>query len=149
MPASEDKKLGNFPKSKEGEMSIATLSLELRTYGRRRWPLTTDEFRKSRLADLLKMSARRMKSYWDAEQTAVPRGAEIERIRALIGNPKAPTHDHIEADRALEARLAQLEEELAELRSLLVADAMADRGRQASGDRRKAQGSGRRSSDRG
>eukprot|EP00873_Tetraselmis_striata_P020738 jgi/Tetstr1/441002/TSEL_029270.t1 len=111
--------------------------------------MTTDEWRKDKLASMLRMGRRRIKSLYEGERTARPRFEEVEKIRALIGaEEKAHAETHAQADRALEARIAELETQLAEVRALLVADAMADASGAATGNRRKAQGNGRRASDR-
>lgn len=127
-------------------MTVPALSKELRIYGRTRWPLMNDEWRKHKLASMLRMGARRMKTYWDGEETAVPHPHEIERIDALFGG-KA-THDDSEQDRALAARIAALEAQLAEVRALLAQDELAEAGEWPRTDRRNSSRHGRRSSDR-
>ena len=112
MPALDAKKLGKFAKTGE-RVTTASLSTNLRVYATRRWPLDKDERRKERLAGLLNMTKRRVRSLWENEPTAVPRGAEIERIEALIGEEKAEQLQIEEANRhafaALQERIARLE----------------------------------------
>lgn len=62
----------------------AAISHDLRVYARRRWPLANDKFRKDRLASLLAVSARRIKSLWEAEESAVIR-EQGGRSRAAAG----------------------------------------------------------------
>lgn len=94
-------------------MTTASLSRDLRVYATKRWPLDKDERRKERLATLLNMTNRRVRSFWANEPTAVPRGAEIERIEALIGAEQAEQQKIEEANRdafaALQERIARLE----------------------------------------
>ncbi|HEV2518020.1 MAG TPA: hypothetical protein VGV07_22405 [Devosia sp.] len=66
-------------------MTSATLSLELKTFARRKWPLENDKSRKRLLAGLLKFTLRRVRSLYEGERTAVPRGDEIVTIEQLIG----------------------------------------------------------------
>lgn len=66
-------------------MTSATLSLELKTFARRKWPLENDKSRKRLLAGLLKFTLRRVRSLYEGEATAVPRGHEIISIERLIG----------------------------------------------------------------
>ena len=66
-------------------VTAAAIGDELRAYSRQRWPLANDKHRKSRIADLLNVSARRIKSFWEGEATAVPRPDEIRRVEALTG----------------------------------------------------------------
>ena len=101
------------------EVSAQSISTELRVFSRQRWSLANDKYRKARLKDLLEMTARRIKSFWEGEETAVPRAHETERIERLIGKKiGAPIITEEEADavrrsqeayRALEARLAVVE----------------------------------------
>lgn len=91
----------------------AALANELRVYARTRWPLANDKYRKSRLATLLDVSSRRIKSLWEGEDSAVVREHEAEAVRRLIGLKVAE-----EANRndliALQARIARLEAALFE-----------------------------------
>lgn len=107
-------------------MTSATLSRGLRIYAVKRWPLDKDERRKERLATLLNMTKRRVRSLWANEHTARPRGDEIERIEALIGAEKDEANG--DAERTLEARFAAMEAELAELRAAIAAAALAGEG---------------------
>ncbi len=63
----------------------AALATDLRDYAVRRWPSMNHEWRKARLANILGMRLRRLRSYWDAEETMSPRLDEVEAIEALIG----------------------------------------------------------------
>jgi biopolymer transport protein ExbB/TolQ len=140
--------LGISPKLQEGDLTEA-LAVELKTFARSKWPLTTDEWRKDKLASMLRMGRRRIKSLYEGERTARPRFEEVEKIRALIrAQEKAHAETNAQADRALEARIAELETQLAEVRALLVADAMAEGREQPRGDRRASHQQGRRASDR-
>lgn len=100
----------------------AALASDLRTYAVRRWPDMNHEWRKAKLASLLGMKVRRVRSFWDAEETLSPRVAEVEAINNLLGQ-KEETYD--EADRALAARIADLEAEVAALRKALASDQLA------------------------
>ena len=91
-------------------MTNATLSTDLRVYATKRWPLDKDERRKERLAALLNMTKRRVRSLWENEATAVPRGDEIERIKALIGVEESNIEEaNRDAFAALQERIARLE----------------------------------------
>lgn len=86
----------------------AAISHDLRVYARRRWPLANDKFRKDRLASLLAVSAQRIKSLWEAEESAVIREQEAEAVRRLVGQQQieeANRNDY----QALQARIARLE----------------------------------------
>lgn len=110
-------------------MTTATLSTNLRVYATKRWPLDKDERRKERLATLLNMTKRRVRSLWENESTARPRGAEIERIEALISAEQEQIKEATRAaDRALEARFAALETEVADLRAALARAALEAEG---------------------
>ena len=86
----------------------AAIATDLRVYARRRWPLANDKYRKHRLADLLGVSARRVKSLWEAEETAVVREHEAEAVRKLVGQQEAE-EANLNDIRALQARIARLE----------------------------------------
>lgn len=83
----------------------AAISHDLRVYARRRWPLANDKYRKDRLATLLEVSARRIKSLWEGEASAVIREHEAEAVRRLIGQAEANTNDLQD----LATRIARLE----------------------------------------
>jgi hypothetical protein len=83
----------------------AAISHDLRVYARRRWPLANDKYRKDRLATLLKLTARRIKSLYEGEQSAVIREHEAEAVRQLIGHEEANRNDLQD----LQARIARLE----------------------------------------
>lgn len=141
--------MGKFAKTGE-RVTTATLSRDLRVYAARRWPLDKDERRKERLATLLNMTKRRVRSLWENEGTARPRGEEIERIKALIGAEEEEAY--AEAYRQMDARFAAMEAELAALRTAIAATALAGEGAAHSGSGRgpDRQGQGvprRRSTD--
>ena len=83
----------------------AAISHDLRVYARRRWPLANDKFRKDRLAELLKVSARRIKSLYEGEESAVIREHEAEAVRRLVGQAEANRNDLQD----LAQRIARLE----------------------------------------
>ena len=83
----------------------AAISHDLRVYARRRWPLANDKFRKDRLATLLRMTGRRIKSLYEGEQSAVIREHEAEAVRQLIGQEEANRN----AFQDLQGRIARLE----------------------------------------
>lgn len=93
----------------------AALADDLRDYAVKRWPTANHKFRKARLADLLGMTERRVRSFWEANREMSPRAEEVAAIKALIGE-KEKTDD---ADRSLAQRLARVEAELAEVHALL------------------------------
>jgi len=93
----------------------AAVATDLREYAGQRWPTMNHKWRKARLASLLGMNERRVKSIYEAEQTARLRVDEEARIKALIGQKE----DTDVADRAIAERLSQVEAELAEVRALL------------------------------
>jgi hypothetical protein len=83
----------------------AAISHDLRVYARRRWPLANDKYRKDRLATLLQVSARRIKSLWEGEDSAVIREHEAEAVRRLVGQAEANRDDLQD----LAQRIARLE----------------------------------------
>jgi hypothetical protein len=131
-------------------MSATAIASDLRTYAVKRWPTANHKFRKSRLANLLGFSERRVRSFWEAK-AASPRDDEVDAIKALIGAEEEEAN--AEAYRAMEARFAAMEAELAELRAAIAAAALAGEGASAGrpGSRNDRQGQGlhgRRSTDR-
>ena len=108
----------------EVTMEVAT---DLRVYAGLRWPTMNHKWRKARLASLLGMNERRVKSIYEAEQTARLRADEEARIKALLGR-KEEAH---EADIALAKRIADLEAQVATLVALLAGDTLAAQGRAA------------------
>lgn len=125
------------------------LANDLREYAVKRWPTANHKFRKGRLADLLGLSERRVRSYWEAK-AAAPRDEEIEAIKALIGAEEDEAY--AEAYRTLEARFASMEAEFAKLRAAVAAASLAGEGpadrRPGAGTDREGQGlRGRRSTD--
>lgn len=99
---------------------ITALADDLRTYAVRRWPEMNHEWRKAKIASLLGMKARRVRSYWDAEETLSPRLSEVERIKALIGQKEAADA----ADIALAKRISELEATVTFLVAALARDKM-------------------------
>lgn len=101
--------MGKFAKM-EGRVTDASLSTDLRVYATKRWPLDKDERRKERLATLLNMTKRRVRSLWENEPTARPRGEEIDRIKALISVEETQIEEaNRDAFAALQERIARLE----------------------------------------
>jgi hypothetical protein len=136
MPARDAKKLGKFAKAEE-RVTTASLSTDLRVYATKRWPLDKDERRKERLATLLKMTKRRVRSLWENEATARPRGEEIERIEALISAEQEEIEEaNRDAFAALQERIARLEAVVLALSSEQDHDAVAGGGKRAFGRRR-------------
>lgn len=91
-------------------MTTASISTDLRVYATKRWPLDKDERRKERLASLLNMTKRRVRSLWENEPTARPRGEEIERIEALVRVEQEQIEEaNRDAFAALQERIARLE----------------------------------------
>lgn len=96
--------MGFQDKPEPAEVSAA-IAQELRTFARQKWPLANDKYRKGRLADLLNLTHRRVKSLWEADRNAVIREHEAEAIRRLVGQEEANRDDF----KALQARIARLE----------------------------------------
>jgi len=86
----------------------AIMADDLRVYARQRWPLANDKYRKARLANLLQVSARRIKSLWEGEQSAVIRQSEAEAVRRLLGQKQIEEANRNDFQ-ALQARIARLE----------------------------------------
>lgn len=120
----------------------AVIAQDLRVYARRRWPLENDKYRKLRLADLLGISARRIKSLYEAEQTAVIREHEAEAVRRLLGQQKIEEANRAELE-ALKGRIARLEAALVQSDEEFHREQMAGY-RQAAGDRRREDATGER-----
>lgn len=68
-------------------MTTVAISTELKLFARTRWPLENDKSRKRLLARALKFTLRRVRSLYEAEDTAVPRDHEVVAIEKLIGRP--------------------------------------------------------------
>lgn len=117
----------------EREVTTA-LANDLRTYAVRRWPEMNHEWRKAKIASLLGMKVRRVRSYWDAEETLSPRLSEVERIKALIGQKEAADA----ADIALAKRISELEAQVAFLVAALASDEVAAKGASTNGARASA-----------
>ena len=103
------------------------VATDLRIYAGQRWPTMNHKWRKARLASLLGMNERRVKSIYEAEQTARLRVDEEARIKALIGQREKADA----ADEALAKRIADLEAQVASLAALLARDTLAAEGRVA------------------
>lgn len=86
----------------------AALADDLKIYARRRWPLTTDEWRWTRLANLIGVKPRRMKSLYQGEPSAVVRQTEAEALAALIRNREIEEANRSDFQ-ALQNRIARLE----------------------------------------
>ena len=112
--------MGIEVKSERREVTPAVVALELRTFARQSWPLENDKSRKELLRKAFRplvVTARRIKSLYEGEETAVPRGNETARIEEIIGHKigaaaegdtDAVRHSQ-ENYRLLEARIAQIE----------------------------------------
>lgn len=96
----------------------AALATDLRVFAGQKWPTMNHKWRKARLASLLGMTERRVKSIYEAEETARLRADEEARIKALIGQKE-------EADDALSERIASLEAQVAALLAALASDTLA------------------------
>lgn len=120
----------------------ADLSTDLRIYAVQKWPTMNHKWRKAKLASMLGMNARRMKSLYEAENTARLRADEETKIIALLGQKQQVNNEA--SDRALAQRVAELEAQLADVVAALARDQMARGGqpdgrsnsRQPSEDRR-------------
>jgi hypothetical protein len=91
----------------EDNVNIA-ISNDLRVYARQRWPLANDKYRKGRLANLLQVSERRIKSLWEGEQSAVIRHSEAAAVRRLLGQKEIEEANRNDFQ-ALQERIARLE----------------------------------------
>jgi hypothetical protein len=99
--------LGIEDKPERREVTAAVVSKELKLFARARWPLANDKSRKQMLRRLLEVTERRIKSLWEGEETAVPRGTETARIEELIGH-KIGAAAELEEARHEHRDLAQL-----------------------------------------
>ena len=86
----------------------AAVSNELKLYARQRWPLANDKFRKGRLAHIIGVTDRRIKSLWEGDPAAVLREHEAAAIRKLR-KQRQVEEDNRNDFQALQARLARLE----------------------------------------
>ena len=101
--------MGKQDKSGAHEVSAAVAN-DLRLYAGRRWPMMNHKWRKARLASLLGMNERRVKSLYEAEQTARLRADEEARIQALIDSQNSEIEEaNRDAFAALQERIARLE----------------------------------------
>lgn len=117
------------PKNEPHKVTTA-VATDLRIYAGRRWPTMNHKWRKARLASLLGMNERRVKSIYEAEETARLRVDEEARIKALIGQEEEA---NAAADSALAKRIADLETQVATLMAALASDALAAEGRASRG----------------
>lgn len=106
--------------AKKERAVTAALADDLRAYAVKRWPTMNHEWRKAKLASLLNMRLRRVRSFWDAEETLSPRQFEVDAINSLIGAEEEIAR--VEADRALAERVAELEAQLAVVMAALAGD---------------------------
>lgn len=116
--------MGKTDKYRSRDMTAAVAN-DLRIYAGQRWPTMNHKWRKAKLAYLLGMNERRVKSLYEAETTARLREDEAARIEALIGAERETAN--AEADRALAERIAELEAQVAFLVEALARDEMAAR----------------------
>jgi hypothetical protein len=147
MPAHEVNELAFSPKNEAHEVTTA-VATDLRIYAGQRWPTMNHKWRKARLASLLGMNERRVKSIYEAEHTARLRADEEARIKALIGQKEEADA----ADIALAKRIADLEAQVATLAAILARDTLEAEGHAAHRHGAGALGSGqaaprRRSTD--
>lgn len=122
----------------------AALADDLREYAVKRWPTANHKFRKARLADILGLTERRVRSFWEANRDMAPRDDEVAAIKALIGQKEQA--DAV-ADIALAKRIADLEAQVATLAAILARETLAAEGHPAhrasrgpSVERRQSQG---------
>lgn len=117
----------------------AAIATNLRVYAGQRWPTMNHKWRKARLASLLGMNERRVKSLYEAEETARLRADEETRIKALLGQQEEVNATE---DKALAARLAELEAQVAFLLAALAGDELAAQGQAARAARKPAHSRG-------
>ena len=86
----------------------AALAADLKVFARQKWPLSTDEWRMSRLAHMIGVGTRRMKSLYQGEATAVLRQHEAEAIGKLLKQRQIEGANRDDFQ-ALQARIARLE----------------------------------------
>lgn len=137
------------PKNEPHKVTTA-VATDLRIYAGRRWPTMNHKWRKARLASLLGMNERRVKSIYEAEETARLRVDEEARIKALIG---AKEEADVVADKALAARISDLEAQVAALVAAMAGEALDGSGVVAHGPSSRPPSAGqaaprRRSTDR-
>lgn len=104
-----------FLVKKERYEMTAALAEDLRVFAVRKWPTMNHKWRKAKLASMLRMSERRIKSLYEADPSARVRHDEVARIQALISAKEEATHE----DRVLEERIAALEAQIAFLAQAL------------------------------
>ncbi len=101
-------------------MTVA-LSHNLREFAGQKWPTMNHKWRKAKLASMLRMSERRVRSIYEADPAARIRADEAERIAALVQQGEAE-------DAALSTRIAELEAQVTRLVEALASDEMAGSG---------------------
>lgn len=99
--------MGHLDNSERREVNAA-LADDLKIFARRKWPLSTDEWRMGRLSHMIGVGARRMKSLYQGEATAVLRQHEAEAIQKLLRERKVEEANRDDFQ-ALQARIARLE----------------------------------------
>lgn len=119
----------------------AALANDLRIYAGRRWPTMNHKWRKAKLASMLGMSERRVKSLYEADEAARLRADEEARIKALIGQKEEADAD-ADAYRALEARFVAMEAAFADLRAEVAAAALVRQGNSSGRPGRENTGAG-------
>ena len=107
MQQPEAKQLGNSDNLERQEVNAA-LAADLKVFARQKWPLSTDEWRMGRLAHMIGVGARRMKSLYQGEATAVLRQHEAEAIAKLLKQRQIEEGNRDDF-KALQARIARLE----------------------------------------
>lgn len=97
----------DFPTNKERPDMSATAQLLLRDYAGQRWPSLNHKGRMSRLADVLKMGHRRIRSLYQAELGVSIRADEMAAIQSLQERKIEEANRNDLQD--LQARIARLE----------------------------------------
>ena len=96
--------------AKTGSAMSTALSNGLREYAVKRWPTMNHEWRKAKIASMLGMKVRRVRSYWDGEEKLSARVDEVEAINALMNQPQSKLEEaNQDAFAELQARIARLE----------------------------------------
>jgi hypothetical protein len=98
-------------RAKNEPTDVSIVADDLRVFAVRKWPTRNHKWRKLELASLLGMTPRRVRSIYEAEETARLRPAEEARIKALIEDSKNSELEEANRDafEALQARIARLE----------------------------------------
>lgn len=120
----------------------AALADDLREYAVKRWPTANHKFRKARLAGILGLTERRVRSFWEANRDMAPRDDEVAAIKALIGTKESNIEEaNRDAFAALQERIARLENIVLAFEAAQNHQAMAGEG-QGAFSRRRADGAG-------